>query len=326
LTPALLLRLLAFTAVVFLAGCQSSAPPAGKDGRIPIRLQADWYPQPEHGGFYTALAKGYYEAQGLDITILPVGQYTSSFQVVASGRAEFGLGSSDQVLEAVSNGLPVVAVGAVMQHDPQAVMVHENSPVKTFADLEGRTVAAQPGATWFKFLVSKYGLKNVRETPATHSIANFLADPNYIQQIFITSEPFFVKQAGATYRTLLISTAGYDPYRVFFADRRFAEKQPEAVRKFVHASLQGWQEYLRDPAPAHALILKANPAQKPDQLGFTFGALRDGNFITGDDATGAGIGKMSPERWATLNDQLTTLGIVRHKIDPATAYTTQFLP
>ena len=318
-------RLLVFAAALLLAGCQGPSPNS-KSGRIEIHLQADWYPQPEHGGFYTALAKGYYEAQGLDVTILPVGQYTSSFQVVASGRAEFGLGSSDQVLEAVSNGLPVVAVGAIMQHDPQAIMVHEGSPVKSFADLEGRTVAAQPGATWFKFLVSQYGLKTVRETPATHSIANFLADPNYIQQIFITSEPFFVQKAGAKYRTLLISTAGYDPYRVFFADKRFATRQPEATRKFVQASIQGWREYLRDPGPAHELILKANPAQKPEQLGFTFGALRDGRFISGDDPTGARIGQMAPERWTALHAQLTALGIVRHKIDPATAHTSQFLP
>jgi NitT/TauT family transport system substrate-binding protein len=313
-------------ALAMLTGCQSEAPPVGKDGRIPIRLQADWYPQPEHGGFYTALAKGYYEAQGLDVTILPVGQYTSPFQVVATGRAEFGLGSSDQVLEAVSNGLPVVAVGATMQHDPQGIMVHESSPVKDFADLEGRSVAAQPGATWFKFLVSKYQLKNVRETPATHSIANFLADPNYIQQIFVTSEPFFVKQSNVAYRTMLISKTGYDPYRIFFVDKRYLDRQPEAVRKFVQASIAGWREYLRDPGPAHALILKSNPAQKVDQIGFTFEALRDGQFISGADASGAAVGRMAPERWAVLNEQLTALGIVRRPIDPATAYTTKLLP
>lgn len=315
-----------FAGLAILTSCQSEAPPAGRDGRIPIRLQADWYPQPEHGGFYTALAKGYYEAQGLDVTILPVGQYTSPFQVVATGRAEFGLGSSDQVLEAVSNGLPVVAVGATMQHDPQGIMVHENSPVKDFADLEGRSVAAQPGATWFKFLVSKYQLKNVRETPATHSIANFLADPNYIQQIFVTSEPFFVKQANVAFRTMLISKTGYDPYRIFFVDKRYMDRQPEAVRKFVQASIAGWREYLRDPGPAHALILKSNPAQKVDQIGFTFEALRDGQFITGTDASGAAVGRLAPERWAVLNEQLTKLGIVRRPIDPATAYTTKFLP
>ena len=311
---------------LLLTGCQSTSPPAPANGLTPVRVQTDWFPQPEHGGFYTALTKGFYQAEGLDVSLLPLGQYSSSLKVVSSGGAEFGLASSDQILEAVSNGLPVIAVGAFMQHDPQAIMVHANSPVKDFAALEGRSVAAQPGSTWFKFIVSKYHLKDVRETPATHSIANFLADPNYIQQIFVTSEPYFVKNANVPYRTMLISDAGYDPYRVFFVHKEFRHKNPEITAKFVRASLKGWQEYLRDPAPAHALILKLNPAQNAAQMQFTLQALKDGAFITGPNSAGAEIGKMTPTRWAATNDQLNSLGVIRQPIDPATAYTTTYLP
>lgn len=315
-----------FAILAVLSGCHGGQPAASANGLIPVRLQADWYPQPEQGGYYTALVKGYYKAEGLDVSILPLGQYTAGVQVVASGGAEFGLGSSDQILEAVSNGLPVIAVGATMQHDPQAVMVHQSSAIHSFADLEGHTVAAQPGATWFQFIVSKYHLKNVRETPATHSVANFLADPNYIQQIFVTSEPFFVKQAGTPYRTLLISNAGYDPYRVFFTRSDYVQQHPDIVRKFVRATIQGWKEYLRDPGPANALILKLNPAQNPAQMQFTLDALKDGNFITGPDKSGAQIGTMVPERWAATNQQLTQLGVIRNPIDPTEAYTLKFLP
>jgi NitT/TauT family transport system substrate-binding protein len=309
-----------------LTACKNGQTSNSGNGLIPIRLQADWYPQPEQGGYFTAIAKGFYQAEGLDVAILPLGQYTSGLQVVSSGGADFGLGASDQILEAVSNGLPLIAVGATMQHDPQAVMVHKDSPVHTFADLEGRTVAAQPGATWFKYIVGKYHLKEVRETPATHSIANFLADPNYIQQIFVTSEPYFVTKAGGTFRTMLISGAGYDPYRVFFTRRDLVEQRPEVVAKFVRATIQGWKEYLRDPGSANALILKLNPAQNPEQMQFTLQALKDGSFITGPDASGAEIGKMTAARWAANNDQLTSLGVIRKPIDPTTAYTLKFLP
>jgi NitT/TauT family transport system substrate-binding protein len=166
----------------------------------------------------------------------------------------------------------------------------------------------------------------VRETPATHSIANFLADPNYIQQIFVTSEPFFVEKAGGDYRTILINTAGYDPYRIFFVDRRFSARNPAAVGKFVKATIAGWREYLRDPAPAHQLILKANPAQNAEQIGFTFAALRQGGFIDEGDATGAKIGRMALDRWSEMNRQLTALGVVRKPIAAASAFTTQYLP
>ena len=316
---------LAATAVGF-TGCHSTPPETAKNSLIPVRLQADWYPQPEQGGYYTALVKGYYQAEGLDVTIQPLGPYTSCPQIVASGGAEFGLGSSDQILETVSNGLPLIAIAATMQHDPQAVMVHKDSPVHDFADLEGRSVAAQPGATWFKFIVGKYHLKNVRETPATHSIANFLSDPNYIQQIFVTSEPFFVTKAGADFRTMLINTTGYDPYRVLFANKGYMDQHPEVAAKLVRASIKGWHEYLRDPAPANALILKLNPAQSAEQMTYTLQALKDGSFITGPDTSGAQIGAMNPARWAENRQQLTALGVIRKPIDPTTAYTLKFLP
>ena len=158
---------------------------------------------------------------------------------MASGKADFGLGSSDQVLEWNSNGLPLVAVSATMQHDPQAVMVHKNSPIHDFKDLEGHTIAAQTGATWLKWVIKRYQLRQVRQIPSTLSVANFLADPDYVQQIFITSEPFFARQGGADVRTLLISSSGYDPYRVQFTTRDFALQHPDLVAKFVRATVRG---------------------------------------------------------------------------------------
>lgn len=314
-------RIFLFTvivAAVALAGCRSN--PTSTNGLTSLRLQLDWYPQPEHGGFYTALLKGYYKQEGLDVSIAPLTQYGSAAQIIASGKMDIGLGSSDQVLEWNSNGLPLVAIAATMQHDPQAIMVHAASPVHDFKDLEGRTIAAQTGATWLKFVTLKYGLHNIRQIPSTLSIANFLADPNYVQQIFITSEPYFAKQAGADVRTFLISSSGYDPYRVQFTTREFATQHPDVVAKFVRASIRGWNDYLRDPAETNAYLLKLNPALNPQQEAFTTQALRDGGFVSGGDASGAQTGKMTDERWQTSYAQLKSLGILAQPFDVKQAY------
>jgi NitT/TauT family transport system substrate-binding protein len=308
-----------------LAGCRSASRPQA-NGLTPVSLQLDWYPQPEHGGFYTAQLLGYYKAEGLDVTLVPLPQYGSVAQQVASGKADFGLGSSDQVLEWNSNGLPLVAVAATMQHDPQAVMVHKNSPIHDLKDLEGHTVAAQTGATWLKYVISRYNLHQVRQIPSTLSVANFLADSNYVQQIFVTSEPFFAKQAGAEVRTLLISSSGYDPYRVQFTTRDFALRDPEVVTKFVRASIRGWQEYLRNPGPTNAHLLKLNPALNAAQVAYTAQALHDGGFITGGDASGAQVGRMTAARWQTGFDQLKSLGILHTNFDPSTTYALKFAP
>jgi NitT/TauT family transport system substrate-binding protein len=79
-----------------------------------------------------------------------------------------------------------------LQRDPQGIMVRSHSPVKSFVDLDGHTVAVKSGSTWFEYLVKRNQLNRVREIPATYSVTNFVADPQYIQQAFATSEPFFL--------------------------------------------------------------------------------------------------------------------------------------
>jgi NitT/TauT family transport system substrate-binding protein len=309
---------------VLLAGCHHSPEPTGQGaGLIKISLQADWYPQPEHGGFYTALAKGYYRDEGLELSIVPGGPFAVADKQVAAGAAQFGMDSSDHLLEAVADGQPLIAVAATMQRDPQWIMVRKDSPVRKFEDLDGHTIAVKSGSTWFEFLVKRYHLDGVREIPATYSVANFVADPQYIQQAFATSEPFFAQRAGIETRVLLTSDAGYNPYRVMFTTQDFLKQHPEIVAKFVRASLRGWRDYLQDPAAAHAVIIKLNPALNPEWMRFTWQALRDGHFITGDD--GSELGKMRAERWVTMAHQLADLKMLEKPVDPAAAYTLQFV-
>jgi NitT/TauT family transport system substrate-binding protein len=324
-------KLLAYRGFLILltlvsAGCHRSPAPRAAGTNLPkITLQADWYPQPEHGGFYTALAKGYYRDEGLDLDIVPGGPFAVASKQVAAGAAQFGMDSSDHLLEAVSGGQPLIAVAATMQRDPQGIMVRKDSPIHSFADLEDHTVAVKSGSTWFEFLVKRYHLNGVREIPATYSVANFVADPQYVQQAFATSEPFFAQRAGIETRVLLTSDAGYNPYRVMFTTRDFLKQHPDIVAKFVRASLRGWRDYLNDPAAAHAVILKLNPALNPEWMQFSWQALRDGHFVTGDDPSGSQLGQMRPERWTTMSQQLVSLKMLSKPIDPVTAYTLQFV-
>jgi NitT/TauT family transport system substrate-binding protein len=248
-------------------GCHGQPATAGL---TKVTLQADWYPQPEHGGFYTALAKGYYKDEGLDITIQAGSQYAIPDQQVAVGAAQFGMGSSDRTLESVADGHPLVAVAATMQTDPQGIMVRKDSPIHEFGDLHGHSIAVKPGSTWFQCLVKRNKLSDVKEIPATMSVANFVADPNYIQQAFATSEPFFARQAGIETRVLLTRDAGYNPYRVMFTARDFLQQHPDVVAKFVRASIKGWREYLKDPTTAYKTIAKLNPALSREWMKFSW--------------------------------------------------------
>jgi NitT/TauT family transport system substrate-binding protein len=315
--------LLAIFTTLVLCGCHHASR-AGS-GPTKIVLQADWYPQPEHGGFYTAIAKGLYAQEGLDVEIQPGGPYVSVEKQVSSGAAQFGMSSTDKIYESVADGQPLIAVAATMQHDPQGIMVRKDSPIRSFADLNGHTIAIKTGSTWWEFIVKRYQLTSVREVPAMMNVANFVADPNYVQQAFATSEPFFAKQAGIDTRILLTSDAGYNPYRVMFTTRDFVAQQPDIVAKFVRASIAGWRDYLTDPTPAHAMIAKLNPALNPQWMDFTWHALRDGHFVTGEDPSGGELGQMNAERWTTMYQQLIDLKVIDRPFDPAVAYTLQFV-
>jgi NitT/TauT family transport system substrate-binding protein len=233
-------------------------------GKQPLKVvfQLDWYPAPEHGGEYQALVKNFYRDAGLDVTIAPGGPGPKGIQQVATGRVEFSMGACDDVIMAVEQGAPLVIVGAHMEHNPQAVMVHDESPVRTFRDLDGKSVMCVAGTAWIDYVQHHYGI-TFHVIPTDFALSRFMSDRNFIQQCFITSEPFYTELHGAKARALLIADSGYDPYRVIFTNRSFAREHPEAVRAFVDCTARGWVDFLHgDATQALAKIQADNPQSK----------------------------------------------------------------
>lgn len=308
-------------------GKKADAPSAdAKPTAQKIRFATDWYPQPEHGGYYNALVRGYYAAAGLDVEILPGNPRDTAERRVATGDAQIGMSASDSMLIAHEHGLPLVALTTTLQHDPLSIMVRADSPVKSFADLSGHRVAVATGIPWFRYFVLKYHLQNVQEIPLTYTVANFIHDPDYIQQAFVTSEPYFVRKQGVEPRVLPIRESGYDDYRVLMTTRDFVSKNPDVVRRFVEASLRGWREYLQDPSAAHADILKRNPAMTPELMTYSWNALKEGHYVDGFAEKGEAVGQMVASRWQGQYDILKQVGVLQTAFDPKEAYTLDFVP
>jgi NitT/TauT family transport system substrate-binding protein len=291
-----------------------------------LRLLMDWYPDPERGGYYCARQKGYYRAAGLDVEIIPGGHNSAPIQRLLTGRLEFLLSTSGDTMIQAAKGLPLVAVAAIMQHDPQAILVHENSPVRRFQDLEGRTITATPGAVWLQYVRKRYGLTRVRESPATQSIASFIHNTNEILQCFVTSEPYFAREAGIKTRSVLIEDEQFKPYRVLVTSRSFLEQHPEAVRGFVSATLRGWKDYLSDPADINRELLRLNPELNPAKMEYSWRALNEGSFVTGNPAKGEIQGAFDGNRLKAEADILKELGLLRQDFDYRSAFDERFGP
>ncbi len=301
---------LSITALFSLTGCgKKPAAEASKD--LPkVELQTDWFAQGEHGGYYQALAKGFYRDQGLDLEIRQGGPSNYPVQLVATGQVAFAMGTSDGVMLAVKEGLPLVIICAYMQHDPIALMLHEENPINSIQELNGKSVMVGPGAPWIGYVQKRYGI-TLNIIPLNYGLAQFMADKNFIQQCFVSSEPYFVREAGGKPKTLLISDTGYDPYRVIFTSQQFAREHPEKVRAFVAASIKGYEDYLGgDPAPANKLILERNSKMVAPQIAFSRQAVIERKLVAGDPAKGDRIGLITRKRMQQQADDMVTLGML----------------
>jgi NitT/TauT family transport system substrate-binding protein len=217
-------------------------------------------------------------------------------------------------------------VAADFQHDGEALLVHEGSPVKTLSDLDGRSVIAPPSMTWIPYVQKKYGIKfDLR--PLNYGIAVFLSDKDAIQQCMMTSEPFFARQHGAKVRTIRIAGSGYDPYHTLMCRRELVRNEPEVVRAFVAASIRGWHDFLEgDPAPAFDAIQQRNRQMSREQLEFSRQAVMANALVTGDPARGERIGDLAIERIQHQIDALVEFKIIDRPVNVAEVATRAFLP
>jgi NitT/TauT family transport system substrate-binding protein len=311
-----------------MAGCgrqQPTPPPTASSTLRKVVLQTDWFPQAEHGGFYQALAQGFYRDAGLDVDIWPGGPGAGIKLKVAKGEADFGMNRSDDILLAASRDLALVMVAATMQHDPMALMVHADSPVKTFKDLQGRVVIGNVGMAYMPYLERKFSI-TFEKRQNTYGLGEFLANPDVVQQCVVTSEPFFAEQQGRRVRTLPLADSGYDCYHAIFCRRELIRASPDVVRAFVHATIRGWRDYLeKDPGPAHAVILKRNAQMSAELLQFSRSEMILRGLVTGDRAKGEDIGQLSTARIAAQLDTLLNLGIMEAPVTVDSVATREFL-
>jgi NitT/TauT family transport system substrate-binding protein len=298
---------------------------------IVIRFATDWRAQAEQGGFYEALATGEYKKRGLDVKIVQGGPGVNVPQLLAAGAVEMGMGSNSFiVLNLAQQGVPVKAVAAYFQKDPQVLMAHPDQGIKTIADLKGHPILlsdASVGAFW-GWLKAKYNFTDDQIRKYTFNSAPFLADKRVAEEGYVTSEPYTLeKQAGLKPMVFLLADNGYPGYaNMALAPDSLIAKNPAAVKAFVEATAQGWHDYLYgDPKPGDALIRKDNPEMTQDVLDQAREKMRSYGLVDSGDAKTAGIGGMTDARWKTAFDTAASHGLYPPTMDYKRAYTLQFV-
>ncbi|MBG52586.1 MAG: nitrate ABC transporter substrate-binding protein [Rhodobiaceae bacterium] len=308
------------------------SPQTGSDATLrPVTFVTDWKAQAEQGGFYQALAKGYYADAGLDVSIRQGGPGINVPQLLASNSVDFGMGSNSFIpLNIVAAGAGAKAVMASFQKDPQVLITHPRDDVKSLEDMAGKPIMVSDAtiSAFWVWLRSRFGFTDDQIRKYTFNLAPFLTDPTAIQQGYLSSEPYLIeKEAGFKPQVFLLADHGYPGYATFIlANNQMIADDPALVQAFVDATIKGWYSYLYgDPAPGNALILADNPEMRDDVLAQAIAKLRAYGVADSGDALTGGIGAMSEARWKTFFDVMAANGVYEPGLDWKQAFTLQFV-
>jgi NitT/TauT family transport system substrate-binding protein len=305
----------------------SSSAASGKLDKV--TYGTNWYAQAEHGGFYQAVATGIYKEHGLDVTIKMGGPQVNGTQLLMGRAVDFFMGYGADAIKAVEEGIPKVTVASMFQKDPQVLIAHPDSGVKTLEDLKGRPifVSAAANTTYWPFLKSKYGFTDDQKRPYNFNAGPFLADKTSAQQGYLSSEPLAIKkQGGFEPLVFLLADYGYTAYSTTIETRReLVEKNPDLVQRFVDASIKGWYSYLENPAPGNELIKKANPEMTDEQIAYGIENLKKYGIILSGEAETKGIGAMNEERWNSFFDTMSKGGVFKSDTKKQDAFTLKFI-
>ena len=306
--------------VVAAAGCEKG----GNDSKPPakVKLQLNWKPEPQFGGFYAAEVNKIYDKYGLAVDITAGGAGAPTVEMVGAGTVPFAIVSGDEIIRARANGNPVVALFAVYQVNPQGIMTRASRGFKSLADVfsHSGTLAIERGLPYSDFLEKKYGFGQLKIVPSPFGdLTLYRTQQDYAMQCFVTSEPLAARKAGVEPQTFLIAASGYNPYTTVLAtSEKFLRSNPELAASMVRAVREGWQSYLADPDSTNEYMGKLNPTM--DAQTFKDSAEAQKPLIETAETRTLGIGAMTNARWQALIHQLTDLKVIATPVDPQASF------
>lgn len=281
-----------------------------------VTFATNWKAQAAHGGFYQALADGTYAKYGLEVSIRQGGPQVNNRPLLPAGKIDFLLtGNLLHCFDNVKNGIPVVAVAALFQKDPQALIAHPGQGYEQFAALADAPivmVAKDAQYSWWAWLKARHGFKDEALRPYNYNLGPFLANPKAVQQGYSVAEPIYVKtQAGFDPVVHLLADHGYSTYSTLIETRaELVEKDPGLVHRFVDASIMGWVHYLHgDRSAANQLMLADNPDMSLDEIEASVALMKNQGIVESGEALTMGVGAMNAARIRDFYQQMVQAGL-----------------
>lgn len=242
---------------------QAAATPAAEkpaSGKLDkVTLQLKWLPQSQFMGYYLAKAKGYYEAEGIDIEILPGGSDIIPEQQVYNGVADIGVTWVSSLMKYQSQGWGLVQVGQVFQKSAMLLVSKASAGIKSPADLKGKKVASWFGGNEYEIyaLLEANGINrdtDLKLVQQDYTMNQLIKGEVDAASAMTYNEYGLLLEAGLKESELNVINMDDEGVAMLedalFVNADWIAKNEDLYVRFLRASIKGWAEASADPEAA----------------------------------------------------------------------------
>jgi putative hydroxymethylpyrimidine transport system substrate-binding protein len=314
------------------ANATSSAAAAVSKPTKSVEVMLDWVPNPDHLGLYTTLAKGYFKAEGLDVTLQPPSNVTDVAKLVATGNVPIGISYEPDTIIAGASNLPITAVGALVPVALNSIIAPARSGITTPAGLKGKSVGVSgllSDDAFLKAITQKAGI-SLSSIKKVNVGANLLPSvvSGKVDSIlggYRNVEAVQVKDQGLKPTVIPVTDAGVPQYDelVIIANTDKLKSDPsyrQLVREFLAGLAKGNALAVSQPAVGIASmqsVIKGYPADQVKQMVDVTAPLLNNPL---------GFGQMNAKSWQSFADWMHSNGLISKAVNVSTLMTDSYLP
>jgi diguanylate cyclase (GGDEF)-like protein/PAS domain S-box-containing protein len=273
-----------------------------------VQLQLKWQHQFQFAGYYAAIEKGFYRDVGLDVKLKEASPGINPIQQVLNGQAEFGVGTSELLLN-FHQGDPLVVLAVIMQHSPLALATLASSGITNIHQLASKPIMIEPNSLeLFAYLKNEgIDLKQLQHVEHNQQSKSLIDGQVSAISIYTTDEPFELANIGQDIQLFRPIMAGIDFYGDnLFTTQKMIKQQPGLVKDFHQASLKGWHYAMQHPEEIIDLIL-SQYSQRKTHAHLTYEAEKMREIMRPDLVE---IGYINPGRWQHIAQTYAQLGLL----------------
>lgn len=311
-----------------VAACGGGAADSA-DGTKDVTLVLDYVPNTNHTGFYVAQELGYYEAQGLNVSIIEPGDNDST-TLCAVGKAEFAVSYQENVTYArtAAEPLPIHAIATIIQHNTSGFVFAADAGIASPKDFEGKVYAgwqAPSEAAVLEAVMKKYGadFSKLTMVGATGSGLGSMTNGIDIQWEFEGWANINDRMQGYDVGYLPVKDLDerldyYTP--VIITNEKMIANDPETVQAFMTATKQGYEYAIANPDEAAEILGKAIPETDIEFI------KESQKFLSAQYSLDSDTwGLMKDEVWDNYTGFMYEYGLIDKNIAAAEQYTNEFI-